>query len=265
MKIARSRSATFASEAQLCRAFISDVEEKGICAEWKVYAETAGFDILLVRKIDGAQIGVEAKLSLNLKVLMQSRPEGVHWNFVERGPDYRAVLVPNTASGGLEGLCAALGITVIRQRIPGETYKPDFYPSLPCESYGMVTEWHEWAPMQRCALPDYIPDVTAGAPSPVSLTHWKIAAIKLAIILEDRPVTRADFKALKLSPARWTDPFTKWLIPGVGGYIRGPGLPNFLAQHPRNYEEIRADRAKWMPKSLSPSPTQLSLGETSQP
>ncbi len=242
---------TFASEAALCRAFIGDVEEKGPRAEWIAYSETAGFDILLVRKRDGVQVGIEAKLTLNLKVLMQSLPEGLHWNCGECGPDYRACLVPSNASGGLETICAALGVTIVRQRLPGQTYRPAFYPTLPSEAYGMVSEWHEWAPTRRCTMPDYIPDVTAGSPSPVTLTRWKISAIKLAIILEERVVTRADFKSLGLSPARWTDPYTKWLVPQDGGYARGPGMPNFLGQHPRNYEEIKADRAKWMPKAGS--------------
>ncbi len=67
------------------------------------------------------------------------------------------------------------------------------------------------------------------------------------IVLEERPVTRADFKHLGLSPSRWTDPFTGWLKPTDAGYVRGPGIPDFAAHHPLNYAQIKADRAKWMP------------------
>ena len=76
----------------------------------------------------------------------------------------------------------------------------------------MNGEWHDWCPNQRCKIPDYVPDVAAGRSAPLQLTEWKVRAIKLAIILEERPVTRADFKALKLHPQRWLDPSAKWLV-----------------------------------------------------
>lgn len=106
--------------------------------------------------------------------------------------------------------------------------------------------------MQRCALPDYVPDVAAGSSAPVKLTDWKVKAIKLAVLLETRAVTRADFKALGLDPSRWTDRHTGWLVAGDAGYRPGPGMPDFKAQHPRNYEEIRADIAKWAPAYSAP-------------
>ncbi|TIU81425.1 MAG: hypothetical protein E5W01_20510, partial [Mesorhizobium sp.] len=59
--------AVFESEAALCAAFIARLPK-----DWTAYPETAGFDILLVRGADGAQIGVEAKMTLNAKVLMQA-------------------------------------------------------------------------------------------------------------------------------------------------------------------------------------------------
>ena len=103
-------------------------------------------------------------------------------------------------------------------------------------------------PQTRCVLPDYVPDVVAGASAPVALTAWKVNAIKLAILLETRPVTRSDFQALGLSPSRWTDPWTGWLQKTPRGYVRGERMPDFQKQHPRNWEEIKADGAKWMPK-----------------
>lgn len=106
--------------------------------------------------------------------------------------------------------------------------------------------WHDWMPMHRCDLPDYVPDVRAGCSAPVALTEWKIKAIKLAIILSERPVTRADFAALKISPSRWTDPWTGYLIKGDGGYVPGPRMPDFRAIHPVNYAQIEADRSKWL-------------------
>lgn len=78
-------SPTFETEAALCQAFIRSVP-----AEWIVYPETAGWDILLVHRIGGWQIGVEAKQTLNAKVLCQAI-DGVRYN--ADGPDFRAVLV----------------------------------------------------------------------------------------------------------------------------------------------------------------------------
>lgn len=244
----------FTSEAALCAAFLAEATKDGA---WRAYPETAGFDILMVRAVDGAQIGIEAKLVLNAKVVAQALPDGLHYNAAAIGPDFRAVLVPDgkVRGEGLGRICAALGITVItfRGTPPRGVYFDPFAPGLP--RVGSVADdyynhsWHEWAPQTRCELPDYVPDVAAGASAPIALTDWKVRAIKLAVLLEERPVTRSDFKALGLSPSRWTDPFTGWLEKTASGYLRGAGMPNFQAQHPRNYAEIKADKAIWAPAS----------------
>ncbi|WP_201829606.1 hypothetical protein [Microvirga zambiensis] len=235
----------FEKEADLCAAFIEAATKDGT---WKAYPETAGFDILLVRD-DGVQIGIEAKLALNAKVLSQILPGHVSYSYAATGPDYRAVLVPAGKDGALSSVCAALGITVITCRgdDPGNRWYRNYGPELPSTRDVDARDWHEWAPMKRCEVPAYVPDVAAGVASPVSLSVWKVKAIKLAIILEERPVTRADFKALQISPTRWTDPYTGWLKKTDHGYVAGAYLPDFMAQHPRNYEEIKADRDRWMP------------------
>lgn len=239
--------AAFASEAELCAAFIAEACKDG---RWTAYNESAGFDILLVHR-DGLQVGIEAKLAFNLKVLLQALPQYIQYSHGVTGPDFRAVLIPDSAAdSGVGALCSCLGITVIRQRAgDGRYVRPLFWPGLPGDRGFISSDWHQWAPVERCKVPGYVPDVPAGASAPVALTEWKIAAIKLVILLEERPVTRADFKALRLSPQRWTDPWTGWLVVDDGRYVAGPRLPDFRAQHPRNYEEIRADKAKWMPPS----------------
>lgn len=238
----------FERESDLCAAFLSalsDVPPWQRHNRWTAYPETAGWDILLVRKRDGAQIGVEAKLRLNNKVVAQALPSMSAWAAGYAGPDFRAVLVPfNGCEGDLLPICNALGITTIRYSgSNGEWNK--FSPSLPDFGELPRDDWHEWAPMQRHVVPDYIPDVVAGASAPVALTQWKIAAIKIAVLLESRTVGRRDFKLLGISPTRWTDPYTGWLIKTEAGYVRGPRFPDFAAQHPRNYAEIRSDREKW--------------------
>ena len=154
---------------------------------------------------------------------------------------------------GLDSICTALGITVIRHfgSSSGHVHHLPFSPDLP--RFGRFHDyqdrtWHEWAPQTRWPLPDYVPDVAAGVSAPVALTEWKVKAIKLAILLDARPVSRSDFKVLELSPSRWTDPYIGWLVKGPQGYVAGPRLPDFKAQHPRNWAEIQVDAATWMAK-----------------
>lgn len=248
----------FETEADLCKVFCDSVSAGG---DWNVYAETAGFDILLAHKTFDWQIGIEAKLALNAKVLTQILPSRWSNNLV--GPDFRAVLVPEGKATGLAPVCDYLGITVIQCRhethidqratrygvIPYRPVLPD-----PKFQYDISRDygWFEWSPWQRCALPEYIPDVAAGLPSPRQLSEWKIKAIKLAILMESRAVHRSDFEHLKLSPSRWTAKWSGWLRkePGVG-WVPGSDMPDFKAQHPEPYARIAADFEKWKPKETA--------------
>lgn len=236
----------FPSEAAMCQAFVVALPK-----EWTAYNETAGWDILLVRAVDGFQIGIEAKLRLGLEVINQAIED--HWGYHrERGPDCRAVLVPEgSGPAGLTEICAYIGITVIRMRPapPRGVWHSRFEPSLP-DSKGRGEHpaghlWYELCPTARHKLPEYVPDVAAGASAPVQLTDWKIRAIKVAIILDRREfVTRADFRVLGLDHRRWLA--QEWLRPREGVWIRG-AMPDFRAQHPVVYEQIAADAPKWMP------------------
>lgn len=231
----------FKTEVDLCARFLT-----GLDKDWTSYAETAGWDILLVREADGFQIGVEAKLKLNLQVINQAIEDSIHW-VNHAGPDCRAVLVPE-GELGFDIIADYIGITIIRVRPPYEkgVSGPIFTPYLPAlkESW-LHSEWHEWCPTKRHKLPDYIPDVAAGSSAPVQLTEWKIAAIKIMVTLEQRGyVTRADFKALKIDHRRWLKP-NSWLLVENGRYVRG-SMPDFKSQHPKVYEQIVADASKWM-------------------
>lgn len=235
----------FATEADLCTAFIAAVEAR---RKWRCYPETCGFDILLVNVNDGRQIGVEAKLRLNNKVVAQALPD-YFYGYAMEGPHYRAVLVPwSDVENDLQPICDALGVTVIRYA--GETpYRRQrwFEPQLPDDDSIWQGQWHEWAPVRSCRLPEHVPDVRAGASAPIQLTDWKIKAIKMSVLLEERPVTRADFKALALDPRRWTD---HWLTSTPSGYVRSENFPDFLGQHPEVSAKIRAERSRWAPKGL---------------
>lgn len=235
----------FATEVELCAAFLSALP-KG----WTAYAETAGFDLLLVRDVDGFQIGIEAKLKCNATVLQQSLEDHGRYSVASPGPDCRAILVPD-GEGTLKPLADYLGITVIQMRMPCGWSGPAFLPGLPTDDQVWADYWHEWLPAKRCPLPAYVPDVPAGAPAPVQLTDWKIKALKLVILAEVRGhVTRADFKFLGLDHRRWITP-DGWLraTDRRGWYVAHGSPPTALKkQHPRVYEQIKADAETWMPK-----------------
>jgi hypothetical protein len=254
----------FASEAALVEAFLEALKSDR-SQRFEVYPETAGFDLLLVEPETEIQIGIEAKLTLNAKVLAQALPYN---EYCERtGPDYRAVLVP---SGGvqrdLSRLANLVGLTILSvynqhpysprphwaltQRLPDESDRSGW----------SLKGWHPWLPIERCKLPDYVPDVRAGIAAPVQLTQWKIKAIKLMIVLDRRGyVTRRDMKALEISATRWTDRYHGFLMPGPSGYVRCNATPDLKAQHPINYAQIEADIDQWASKldPLDPSEGQL--------
>lgn len=227
----------FATEADLCAEFIKVLPEP-----WVAYPETGGWDIVLLQRETGVQIGVEAKLRLNADVITQALEEYQHRTF---GPDYRAVLVPY-GSGSWMTIAQHLGITVIHlSDLPQYQRRRHFYPALPTDDW--PTEWHNELPTQRIKLPEYVPDVRAGVPAPSTLSHWKIQALKIAILLEERPVHKSDFKHIGIDHRRWTTPGNGWLVATRDGFVKGPFMPDFKGQHPRNFEEIKADRPNWDP------------------
>ena len=242
----------FATEADLVAAFCDLIERENSnrnrrAPRWVAYHETGDWDLLLAQDETGIQIGIEAKLTLNAKVLEQALPQTRYWD--TKGPDYRAVLVPRVGKQlHLGSLADHLGITIL-------TLEPKcrwsssarFDPRLPDESnYFGLDDWHSWLPGERVKLPDYVPDVTGGKASPVALTDWKVRAIKLLILLDrNGSVTRRDMAALRISASRWTAAHHGFLDRGEGGYVRSRRTPDLRAQHPVNYAEIEADFDRW--------------------
>lgn len=244
----------FSTEAELVAAFCECLDRKwwrtnpSHAPKWVQYHETAGWDLLLAHPESGEQVGIEAKLTLNAKVLDQALPG--RWAD-DAGPDYRAVLVPEDGlQNHFANLAKHLGIVVITMRRKNGRF--DYGPSLPDGEWSR-RDWPHWCPARRCKLPDYIPDVTGGHAAPVALTEWKIKAIKLLILLDRRGfVTRKDMKALSISPTRWTDHWHGFLTSGThGGYVRCSRTPDLKAQHPTNWAEIEADFDTWS-KAIEP-------------
>lgn len=234
--------AAWKTEAEMVQDWLGVLRKQDRDQQWTVYPETAGWDILLVHR-DGRQVGIEAKLSLNAKVLDQALA-GADSYWREDGPDYRAVLVPSgKVQMHLGNIARALGIVIIEAR-PAEPYVSR-HISLPTTGWD-ERHWPNWCPAERCSLPDYVPDVEAGHSAPVQLTEWKIKAIKLMILLERRGyVTRADMKALQISPTRWCDSWHGFLGKDPRGYVRCQRTPDLKAQHPVNWAQIEADFPTW--------------------
>jgi hypothetical protein len=256
---------TFDTEAALCQAFLLWVSD-----EWIAYPETAGFDIVLVHRVGGWQIGVEAKKSLNAKVITQAMGgrRGC-------GPDFRAVLV-GKASPEMCEIARRLGLTVIaprgRQRARMMVQRdgffgwepmqgpiaPEFTPDLPeAEAVTKIeTWWGSWwretwfdhFPERRCPLPEYVPEVAAGVPAPMVLSDWKIKAMRVCVWVERTgEITRAHFRALGLDPSRWMNGI--WLKQGAkrGAWLAGPHFPaaQFRREHPGIFAKIEGDFEKW--------------------
>lgn len=251
----------FESEAALCDAFIETVPK-----EWTVYPETCNFDILLAH-VTGVQIGIEAKLRLNAKVICQAL-KGLDHRFCEDGPDFRAVLVP-TADGELWDIATRLGLTIITMRKqernvirgggnngsrwwsdPALPDLADWTPERP--AWMSEQRWCDLAPIRRCQLPEYVPEVRAGVSSPLKLTDWKIQAMKVCVLVERTgAIHRLDFKKLEISPTMWTQ--GPWLAKGTirGWWVKGSHFPadTFRHQHPSIYAQIEADFDAWVAKS----------------
>jgi len=81
----------------------------------------------------------------------------------------------------------------------------------------------------------------AGVPSPVSLTPWKEAALKvMAILRTNGAITTKQIQECGISPTAWTrpnGPKQAWLSRGDvrGTWIESENLPKFDVQHPEAY------------------------------
>lgn len=241
------------SEAELCAAFI---EQFNALEGWTCYPETAGFDILVVHE-DGRQIGVEAKLKLNAKVVDQILPDAWAVRAGAPGPDHRLVLVGDItdASLGIKRLLEACGVAVIYPRMssmpkPGTRFEYDYLPDFQLRYWmtrgdGRWGEPHlcDWNPPERCKVPCVVPDVPAGVPAPLRFTPWKESALKVLIQLREQGyITAKQITAHGISPSVWIQGPTAWLAKNgtLGQWVATDRLPAFDKQHPEAYAKLQA-------------------------
>lgn len=171
----------------------------------------------------------------------------------ERGPDYLAVLVGSVGgAAGITQLLRRCGVAVIepQQRLrEGITLGQWYWPVGPQDRrsiwrlWGDASAWTDWNPTQRCELPRFVPNVRAGVPSPLQLTPWKVAALRVVVQLEIAgDVSAAEIKRLGCDPSRWCRADTRWLDPaGPGRFVRSDRLPRFELQHPAEYAQLLAE------------------------
>lgn len=225
----RKRHEFFKTEAELCAAFIKWAEPKG----WIAYPETCEWDILLVSQHDGTQCGIQAKLRPSLHLFDQALPDrATGWSRGESvGPHYRGILVPHL-DRAVAKLCRATGL-VYFSVFTGIPYDPVCF-----HGHSPELDWgHDIHP-----LPEYVPDVAAGAKSPIRLTPWKIKALEICAVLELKgSITSKQIGQLGISSTRWTNPAMGWLERHPDGkrgvYVAGKNL-RFTAQHPTVYQQV---------------------------
>lgn len=277
MKRPADRALPWRTEAELCEDFTAGARALG----WTVYPETAGFDLLLAGP-DGVQIGVEAKLRPNLAVVAQlCRHAGLRAAGHPRwgAPDYLCALIGRSTPDfgtviGRLGFELIDGGAVTKARGYDdqaaewfERHRRSWSGGSSLESFEnpwagirpeYVQDWSRFSDgSNRCPLPDFVPDLRAGVPSPLQLTPWKVKAIRLCALLRERGwVTTADFKALDLSPTTWTRGPRSWLVDSGeregrrSRLVARPGVKLPDEQRPELTRQVLAQEAPCSPRPI---------------
>lgn len=235
----------FELESELCKSFISVAKEHG----WTIFPEQNYWDFIMVR--NGIQVGVQAKLKANKKVLCQALPK-LPYN--GEGPQYRAVLV-----GGHKGrsfkareeneslfcsLADSLKIIVFnmsKNSILDYGYNTQSLGGYKFE-YNLHLRHYHWGPKKLEWLPDFVPNLPAGVPSPESVSKYKLAMLDLRELeLERGWICLKDCKRI----VKKYD--TKWSASGL------------LGSHWRcTHEKIeRSKQKKWVLKPWTGDPNIL--------
>lgn len=173
--MSRANSETWASEAAMFASFIADAKAEGFVA----YPETCGHDLVL--EGHGIQVVVEGKLRAGLDVLVQALPPWHRRHYFDdpptTGADYYAILTPGSGFD-LRDVATALDIVCL-----------DWPPSSewrgPREDLDLVAKLRErpTGPTLQRLRPPLAVEQPAGMPSPRSVSHWKVDAVRIALRL----------------------------------------------------------------------------------
>jgi hypothetical protein len=232
--------ARFKTEADLCQAFIAWAGRHH--PDLRCLAEWEGWDILVAYP-EGFQLGIQAKLRANAKVIRQAAPEGFYGD-MRTGPDFRGVLIPERNDWA--EVAEQLGLVPFYSGLEEYDWQAkrkvgwDFIPSLRPGHQTvdvLFSDWVDWNPETRHELPPVASTGSvAGSSAPVTLTPWKLRALDvLAVLAVESEIQPARMRALGVDPRRWTQ--NHWLLPTEkrGFWFRGPKCPAFDEQHPEAY------------------------------
>lgn len=199
------------TEAVLCAEFTARARVSG----WEVYAETGGWDLLLVwlgtaacDSLDdsppdlspGDQWGIQAKLRASYAVLEQALPP---YRATRQAPNFRGVLIPAVPSGFMR-VCDALRLTV----------------ATPHAGPVMAPLWR-WPSADRHTLPPIVPTFAGGHPSPSKLSPWRVGALRLMSRLRaGETVMRSDFRRAGIDHRRFET--CRWVM-RHGPLVKVPG------------------------------------------
>lgn len=179
-------SGMFGSETELCAQLIDVARAAG----YQAHPEVGNWDVLLVCRETGDQVGVQAKLRPSVDVLAQALTDERH-----PGPEVHAVLVP-TASRAFLSVARTSRVHVFQGVHLGSLDMP----TVLARAQRWQHRVREWAPEVEIRFP-------AGVPSPKRVTPWKMSAVKLCLLARSRGyVTRKDLTELKLDPTWWFNP-----------------------------------------------------------
>jgi len=209
------------TEAELCDALVTAAARDG----WDAFPEVSGWDLVLVwtgrvkvpalycrdREPEaGYQLAVEAKLRPGVDAIVSA----IDRRGTRRGPDEVALLVPH-AGRSFVRLCRHLDLRVLTLADCGRGELRFIAPrSIPGD------------PAARLRLPPIALQGSGGAPSPRTLSAWRVGALRICRVLRERGwITRDDFRAHGVDRTRWVN--ARWIradgtIGRLARYVPGP-------------------------------------------
>lgn len=207
-------------EVEVCQQFAEYAREDG----WTVYPECGAWDLVLVWERDdealgdigprsvryGDQVAVEAKTRANFKAICQCADRGPtpcsSTTYARATPNWIAVLAPSIPNGfgtvaGLIGY-ETIDLEAVEGRAADEWRRgPSWRPNSK----------HRMDPEKRLWTPPIVPDVAGGQPSPSALTPWRIAALRMCVVLRHRGwVSKHDFDDAGFGRGLWRD--RRWIV-----------------------------------------------------
>lgn len=199
----------YGTESDLCQVLMERASMDG----WVPYPEIEDWDVVLVR--GGIQVGIQAKLRFNTKVVSQALRglPGIDENQRRhRGPHYRAIAIPLKKTSADDAyrvgrMCRLLVIDMHRSPDLGFFAGWRHVTRDPLQWRNARVNWryYRWRPDETLWIPPAVPDIPAGVQSPRTVGRWQIAACWMEMQYRERGyVSLVDAReAIKLFEGDW--------------------------------------------------------------